>query len=73
MIFVDTGGWFSALVPDDALHEAAATFMRKNDEPLVTTDYVLDELLTLLKIRGHFKRSEVIAEQILGETVARLE
>ena len=75
MIFVDTGAWFAALVPDDSCHAAAAEFMRTNDEPLMTTDYVLDELLTLLKARGHVARAEVFVQQVLSDsgTVARLE
>ena len=36
MIFVDTGAWFAALVPDDSCHPAAADFLRANDEPLAT-------------------------------------
>lgn len=49
MIFVDTGAWFAALVPTDASHRAATDFLKSNDEPLLTTDYVVDELLTTIK------------------------
>ena len=75
MIFVNTGTWFAALVPDDACHAAAATFLRSNDESLVTTDYILDELLTLLNARGHYPRADSFIPQLLsgvGE-VSRLE
>jgi uncharacterized protein len=73
MIFVDTGAWFATLVPDDEFHPAAAEFMGANQEPLVTTDYVLDELLTLLKARGHPVRGEVFLQQVLEGNVTRLE
>ena len=62
-------------VPDDACHAAAATFLRSNDESLVTTDYILDELLTLLNARGHSARADSFIPQLLsgvGE-VSRLE
>ncbi|HEX3999879.1 MAG TPA: PIN domain-containing protein [Pirellulales bacterium] len=68
MIFVDTGAWFAALVPDDAYHSAAAEFLRSNDEALVTTDYILDELLTLLKARGQLARAEFFIPQALSNS-----
>ena len=50
-VFVDTGGWFAYFVRRDPDHTAAVNWMRQNRQPLVTTDYVLDELFTLLKLR----------------------
>jgi len=52
MIFVDSGAWFALLVPSDSNHPAATVWSSGNDEPLVTTDYVIDETLTLLRARG---------------------
>jgi hypothetical protein len=52
VIFVDTGAWFAAFVPKDADHSAARAWLAGNEAPLLTTDYVLDELLTLLRMRG---------------------
>ena len=57
MIFVDTGAWFAAFVPNDADHAAAAAWLETNTEVLVTTDYIVDELLTLLKMRGEYQRA----------------
>ncbi len=48
MIFVDTGAWFAAFVPNDADHSAADAWLETNTDLLVTTDYVIDELLTLM-------------------------
>ena len=48
MIFVDTGAWFAADIANDGDHVAAAAWLERNDQPLLTTDYVLDELLTLM-------------------------
>ena len=52
MIFVDTGGWFAYLIPTDLDHATAAAWMIANRTPLLTTDYVIDETLTLLRSRG---------------------
>ncbi len=73
MIFVDTGAWFAAFVPNDPDHAAADVWLTKNTAPLVTTDYVLDELLTLLKRRGELERAIRLGQSILDGAVARFE
>lgn len=57
MIFVDTGGWVGYISPDDEYHLQAKNWMRGNRQILVTTDYVLDESLTLLRARGEPARA----------------
>lgn len=73
MIFVDTGAWFAAFVPNDPDHAPAGAWLAGNIEPLVTTDYVVDELLTLMKMRGEYGRAVPVGESLLDETIARLE
>lgn len=73
MIFVDTGAWFAAFVNNDPDHATADAWLDRNTEPLVTTDYVLDELLTLLKIRGEFERAIRLGENLIAGRIARLE
>ncbi len=57
MIFVDTGAWYASLVPTDPDHQSAAHWLATNHYPLLTTDYVMDETLTLLRVRGERKRA----------------
>ena len=52
MIFVDTGAWFASAVPSDRDHAAATRWLSQNTQPLLTTDSIMDETLTLLKARG---------------------
>jgi len=73
VIFVDTGAWFAAFVPNDPDHAAAASFLRANSQPLVTSDFVLDELLTLLKCRGEFVRALRLGELLLDGSIAHIE
>ena len=73
MIFVDTGAWFAAFVPNDADHAAADAWLEANTELLVTTDYIVDELLTLLKIRREYQRALDIGPRLLQGNIARLE
>ena len=53
MIFVDTGAWFARYVVEDIDHPAAVAWFETPPDRLLTTDYVVDELLTLLKMRGY--------------------
>jgi uncharacterized protein len=73
VIFVDTGAWFAVSVPNDADHDRARAWLDGNVQPLVTTDYVLAELLTLLKVRGEFERACRIGAALLCGKAARLE
>jgi predicted nucleic acid-binding protein len=57
MIFVDSGAWFSSIIPWDPDHSSAVRWLVQNTEPLLTTDYVVDETLTLLRARGERRRA----------------
>lgn len=52
MIFIDTGAWYARYVADDADHAAAVEWFANVPDRLITSDYVIDELLTLLRSRG---------------------
>jgi len=53
-VFVDTSGWYAAIVRKDHSHKAAKQFLTNNDLPLTTSDYVMDETVILLQSRvGH--------------------
>jgi uncharacterized protein len=57
MIFVDTGAWFASVVPVDADYQIASDWLNQNAQPLITTDYVIDETLTLLRMRREHQRA----------------
>jgi len=52
-VFVDTGAWFAMSVTTDPDHERAVSFATQCTQPLITTDYIVDELLTLFARRKH--------------------
>jgi len=63
-LFVDTSGWAYYLYDGDPLHLGAATSVRnvlKRQHRLVTTNYVITELVALLSSRYHIPRQQVIA------------
>ena len=75
MIFIDTTIWVSAIDSSDKLHEDGESVLEaliKKELPLaMTTDYVLDETLTLLKRRGASSRKivEVVKDIIASSFV----
>ena len=71
--FVDTGAWFARFVPSDPDHAAARDWFARNTRPLVTTDYVVDELLTLLKVRGEYLRALEVGAALFAGDVCDLE
>src|SRR5687767_6133352 len=72
MIFVDTGAWYASLVPTDPDHSAAVQWLTANHSPLLTTDYVIDETLTLLRARGERRRALLLAARFFDHDVAEI-
>ena len=53
-VFVDTSAWYALADTSDAHHEAATQYINTLTTPLVTSTYILDETMTLLRIHlGH--------------------
>jgi uncharacterized protein len=70
VIFVDTGAWFASVVPTDPDHDAARTWLGANREPLMTSDYVVDETLTLLRARGESRRAVALGRRFFAGQIA---
>ena len=64
-VFVDSGGWLSILIESDQFHEAGKGYFRAVIDagvPAITTDFVLDEVITRLRYDvGHTRASEFIS------------
>lgn len=72
MTFVDTSGWYAWLVSDDPDHARASAWVGSNRARLVTTDYVLDEALTLLRARKEENRAKELGHGVITQAWARL-
>jgi len=72
MIFVDTGAWYASLVPTDPDHGSAVRWLASNHAPLLTTDYVIDETLTLLRARGERKRALLLGTRFFHHDLAEI-
>ena len=68
MIFVDTSAWYAVEVEDDVNHEAACKFLSNiasgKQGVSITTDYVLDEALTLMRSRRDLTSATAFIDKI---------
>ncbi|HUO10828.1 MAG TPA: PIN domain-containing protein [Phycisphaerae bacterium] len=64
-VFVDTGPWYASVVPTDPSHASVLAWLRQNKQPLITSDYVIDETLTLLRSRGEKARAVALGRRLL--------
>ena len=73
--FVDTSGFYACLVRADDSHLEAATILRgaRGRGSFVTTDYVLDETVTLLRARGHQHLVDPFFQTALSSAACRIE
>jgi uncharacterized protein len=72
MIFVDTSVWFAAHVVEDLNYIRADELLTNPANRLVTTDYVIDELLTLLLMRGHRAVAQMLGPLLFSENMAEI-
>jgi predicted nucleic acid-binding protein len=72
MIFVDSGGWFAGVVTDDEDHRKAKLWLNENKEPLLFTNYIVDETLTLLRSRGENQKALEIGKLFFANLLAEV-
>lgn len=72
MVFVDTGAWFAKFVPEDPQHARVEAWFNSTPEPLITTDYCIDETLTLLVARQRLARALVAGRALFDPNVTRI-
>jgi hypothetical protein len=75
-LFVDTAGWMACADEADPAHGqavAARDSWLESDGVLVTTDYVADETLTLLRLRMGLDAAEAWWRQVDGSSRLRWE
>jgi predicted nucleic acid-binding protein len=72
MVFVDTGAWFAQFVPGDPDHARVMSWIDANNEPLLTTDYCVDEALTLLVARRRLPRALQLGRAVFQRSAVNL-
>lgn len=75
-IFVDTSGFYSLLVQAEGMHQEAVEFMARaarERKRFITTDYVLDESVALLRARGYGRLLAPLFETMDASSAVRVE
>jgi predicted nucleic acid-binding protein len=73
MIFVDSGAWFATIVPSDQDYRVAKSWFDTNDDMLVTSNFIVDETLTLFRARGETRHAEHIGTLFFEGELAQIE
>ena len=72
MIFVDTSAWYASSSVRDANHQAARQFLASVQERLITSDYVVDETLTLFRSRGEDQHAVASGTEVIDGSFAEI-
>lgn len=72
LLFVDTSAWYALLDRKDRNHLAAVRFVEESRIPFVTSTYVLDETVTLVKRHLGHTTAARFGHRLWDEEVARL-
>ena len=73
MIIVDIEAWYADFIRNDPDHNAARAFLKHNTDRLITTDHVIGESFTLLRMRGRRARALEALTHLLSEEAAQIE
>ena len=71
-IFVDTGAWYALLDKTDSDHASAVEFKNSLNHSMITTNYVADEIITLVKARLGYINAVEIGRKLWNETISTL-
>lgn len=75
LIFVNSTAWLALYNPNDPNHEAARDLWRDlSSEPVrfITTDYVLDQVFTVMKSFGSLEAAEALNTVLMRTALLRL-
>ncbi|MCX8103011.1 MAG: PIN domain-containing protein [Candidatus Bipolaricaulota bacterium] len=64
-LFIDTWGWYALYAEDEPSHQRAKELWKAAHSQIYTTDYVLDELITLVFTKGHFTEARKFVLNLL--------
>ena len=75
MLFIDTGAFIAKFLPDDQFHSKAVEIWSQLDRKqtkIVTSNFVLDETLTLLARRSSYAFAAEVAQALYSSEVIKI-
>jgi hypothetical protein len=71
-IFVDTSAWYALVDSDDADHKTAAAFLASNTMPLITTNFIFSETVTLIRYRIGHEAARSFGQKLMESSFVRV-
>lgn len=71
-IFTDTSAWYAIIDRNDVNHTAALQFIEKLDRPLLTSNFIIDEILTLIKNRLGYDLAVDLGQKLWNQEIAKV-
>jgi len=73
-IFVDTSGWVALFVKKDINHKKAGNIfeeLKSSKAVIYTSDYVIDETITTISVRGNHKQSLIAGKAFFDSKIIK--
>jgi len=70
-VFVDTSAWYALIDAKDPYHSSVLENLQCNQHNLLTSNYIVDETITLLRYRVGWKYAQQFGEQIFSGQLAQ--
>ncbi len=71
-LFIDTGAWYALADRKDPDHSRVADFLEKQTLPLVTSNFVFDESVTLIRYRLGFVAAKSFGASLMSGGLAKV-
>ena len=71
-LFVDTSAWYALIDKSDANHHAAVKLKDSLVHPMVTSNYIADEVITLVRTHLSYEVAVEIGQKLWDESIANL-
>ena len=71
-LFIDTGAWYALADRKDPDHSRVADFLQKQTLPLVTSNFVFDESVTLIRYRLGFVAAKSFGSGLMSGGLAKV-
>ena len=71
-MFTDTRAWYAYIDKSDTNHADAVELVKNLNRPLITSNYIFDETLTLVKLRMGYNVAISLGQKLWSQEVASL-